>query len=237
MGGLRWTRRSTIKLAAALAQEGFALSKTTVCRWLKQERFSLRVNRKCLARAQHPDRDRQFQRIAALRAQYAQEGGPVISVDTKKKELVGLFRQPGTAWHQTSPEVRDHDFPSDAQGPAVPYGIYDVQAHRGHVCVGDSAAPQFAVDGIEAWWRTEGRARYPGATRLLILAASGGRNGCRARAWQPALQHTLCNLHQLRVTVAHDPSGCSKWNPIEHRLFSFISLNWPGGRSTASRRS
>ena len=229
MGGLRWTRRSTVKLAAALAQEGFALSKTTVCRLLKQERFSLRVNRKCLARAQHPDRDRQFQRIAALRTQCAHEGGPVISVDTKKKELVGLFRQPGTAWNQTSPEVSDHDFPSEAQGRAVPYGIYDVQANRGHVCVGDSAdTPQFAVDCIETWWRTEGRARYPGATRLLILADSGGSNGCRARAWKHALQHALCNPHQLHVTVAHYPSGCSKWNPIEHRLFSFISLNWAG---------
>ena len=229
MGGLRWMRRSPGKLAAQLTREGLAISASTVRRLLKQHRFSLRVNRKCLAHTRHPDRDPQFQRIAALRRQCAAEGVPLISVDTKKKELVGLFKQAGRTWEQTSPRVNDHDFPSDAEGRAVPYGIHDLHANRGSVFVGDSAdTPQFAVDCIETWWRTERPARYPHARRLVILADSGGSNGCRPRAWKYALQHTLCNPHGLRVTVAHFPTGCSKWNPIEHRLFSFISLNWAG---------
>ena len=227
MGGLRWMRRSVANLAAQLTADGCAVSASTVRRLLKRNGFSLRVNRKCLATTQHPDRDPQFRRIDALRQAYA--GRPVISVDTKKKELVGLFRNAGATWQRTAPEVLDHDFRSLAKGLAVPYGIYDLQANRGTVCVGDSAdTPRFAVDCIETWWRTEGCARYPGATSLLILADSGGSNGCRPRAWKHALQYVLCNRHGLRVRVAHYPSGCSKWNPIEHRLFSFLSGNWQG---------
>ena len=227
MGGLRWMRRSVAKLATQLTDDGFPVSASTVRRLLRRHGFSLRVNRKCLATTRHPDRDPQFQRIAALRQAHA--GRPVISVDTKKKELVGLFRNAGTTWQRDAPEVFDHDFRSLAKGRAVPYGIYDLQANRGCVCVGDSAdTPRFAVDCIETWWRTEGRARYPKATSLLILADSGGSNGCRPRAWKHALQHVLCNRHGLRVRVAHYPSGCSKWNPIEHRLFSFLSANWQG---------
>ena len=145
-------------------------------RWLKHNGFSLRVNRKCLATTQHPDRDPQFQRIAALRAEYA--GCPVMSVDTKKKELVGLFHNTGTTWRQDATEVLDHDFRSLADGLAVPYGIYDLHANLGTVCVGDSA-DTFVVACFELWWRTEGRYRYPGSTSLLILADSGG--SCRRR--------------------------------------------------------
>ncbi len=227
MGGLRWMHRSVAKLAAQLTSDGFAISPSTVRRWLKSNGFSLRVNRKCLATTQHPDRDPQFQRIAALREEYAD--CPVISVDTKKKELIGLFRNAGATWQQDDTKVLDHDFRSLADGRAVPYGIYDLHANLGTVCVGDSAdTPIFAVDCIELWWRLEGRYLYPGATTLLILADSGGSNGCRPRAWKHALQYELCNRHGLRVRVAHYPSGCSKWNPIEHRLFSFLSTNWQG---------
>ena len=150
MGGLRWMRRSVAKLATQLTEDGFPVSASTVRRLLCRHGFSLRVNRKCLATTRHPDRDPQFQRIAALRQAHA--GSPVISVDTKKKELVGLFRNSGTTWERDAPEVFDHDFRSLAKGRAVPYGIYDVQANRGCVCVGDSAdTPRFAVDCIETW--------------------------------------------------------------------------------------
>ncbi len=152
---------------------------------------------------------------------------PIISIDTQKKELVGNFRNAGTAWSDEPVQVNDHDFRSQADGLAVPYGIYDLLANRGSVFVGQSAdTPAFAVDCLTAWWRSEGRPRYPHASELVILADSGGSNGCSPHAWKYHLQHTLCTPHHLRVTLAHYPSGCSKWNPIEHRLFSEISKNW-----------
>ena len=183
MGGLRWSRRSTAALAAELSRSGLAVSARTVAARLSALGYSLRLNRKCIAHASHPDRDPQFQRIAALRLQCAAEGVPLISVDTKKKKLVGLFKNNGVAWSQHSPPVLDHDFPSLAEGIAIPYGIYDLLANRGTVFVGDSTdTPDFAVDCIETWLRTEGHARYPAAKRLVILADSGGSNGCRPRA-------------------------------------------------------
>ena len=151
------------------------------------------------------------------------------STYTKKKELVGLFKNAGAALSRKSREVLDHDFRSCADALAVPYGIYDLQANRGTVFVGESAdTPQFAVDCVAAWWRSEGRQRYPDADRLLVLADGGGSNGWRPRAWKYFLQHTLCDPCGLRVTVAHYPTSCSKWNPIEHRLFGPISVNWAG---------
>jgi len=229
MGGLKWTRRSVSKLARELCRMGLPISPTSVATRLKRLGYSLRVNRKCLATTQHPDRDPQFRHIAELRTQYAAEGTPIISIDTKKKELVGLFKNHGAALGKHAQKVLDHDFRSLAKGLAVPYGIYDLQANRGTVFVGSSAdTPQFAVDCLAAWWKSEGRQRYPEATRMLILADSGGSNGSRPRAWKYYLQHTLCNPHGLSVTVAHYPSGCSKWNVVEHRLFSAISINWAG---------
>ena len=148
---------------------------------------------------------------------------------TKKKELVGLFRNAGSTWSREPQPVNDHDFRSQAEGLAVPYGIYDLHANRGTVFVGDSKdTPAFAVDCIEQWFRTEGRERYPDADRLVILADCGGSNSYRAYAWKYFLQTVLCDRHGVRVTVAHYPSGASKWNPIEHRLFSAISRNWAG---------
>ena len=161
---------------------------------------------------------------SALEHQLHISGSPAY---TNKKELVGNFRNPGRAWNDRPTDVKDHDFPSEADGRAVPYGIYDLLANRGRICVGQSAdTPAFAVDCIESWWRHEGRSRYPDASELVILADSGGSNRCAPRAWKYNLQHTLCNPHDLTVSVVHYPSGCSKWNPIEHRVFSEISKNW-----------
>ncbi len=191
--------------------------------------FSLRVNHKKRAGASHPNRDDQFQHIAELRERCAVENTPVISVDTKKKELVGAFKNAGAKWDRAPVLVKDHDFRSEAKGLAIPYGVYDTQANTGTVYVGATAdTPAFAVDCIEKWWRTEGRKRYPDANCLHVLADSGGSNGCTPRAWKFSLQHRLCNRHGLRVSVAHYPPATSKWNPIEHRLFCEISKNWAG---------
>lgn len=224
-------RRTTERLAAQLSADGVAVSARTVAKYLQDMGYSLRVNAKCLAgrSARHPDRDAQFRAIEGLLATCRERGIPLISVDTKKKELIGRFLNKGAAWAQAAAAVNDHDFPSHAEGKAVPYGIYDPVRNRGAVAVGDSAdTPAFAVDAIRDWWRDEGQAHYPAATRLVIVCDGGGSNGYRCRAWKHGLQHRLCNPYGLRVTVAHYPPGCSKWNPIEHRLFSEISKNWAG---------
>ena len=164
-----------------------------------------------------------------MRDEFARRGRPLISIDTKKKELVGCFKKAGAAWDVQPVLVNDHDFRSEAIGIAVPYGIYDLNANQGTVFVGTSSdTPGFAVDCAEHWWRTEGRQRYPDDTHLGILADGGGSNSATSRAWKYGLQTKLCNRHGLTVTVAHYPPGASKWNPIEHRLFSEISKNWAG---------
>lgn len=229
MTGLKWTRRTTAKIARELQALGIVVSDRTVAKLLKQMDYSLRVNHKKLAESSSEQRDAQFARIALLREQCAAEGLPLISVDTKKKELVGQFKNPGVAWCDKPVLVKDHDFRSQAQGLAVPYGIYDIPANRGTVFVGMSHdTPEFAVDAIATWWRYEGQRRYQRAQNLTILADSGGSNGATCRAWKYGLQQKLCAPHDLVVTVAHYPAGASKWNPIEHRLFSEISKNWAG---------
>lgn len=229
MTGLRWTRKTTEKIARELGALGLGVSARTVARLLKQMGYSLRVNHKKIANGSPKERDEQFARIAELREGCARHRSPIISVDTKKKELVGCFKNPGVAWNREPVEVNDHDFRSHALGMAIPYGIFDLQANRGTLFVGTSYdTPQFAVDSIEKWWRTEGAKRYPKARRLAILADGGGSNGATCRAWKYGLQNALCNRHRLAVTVAHYPPGASKWNPIEHRLFSEISKNWAG---------
>jgi len=153
----------------------------------------------------------------------------VISVDTKKKELIGDFKNAGVSWCKRPEEVLVHDFPQDALGQAIPYGIYDLNHNRGYVRVGDCFdTPRFAVESVEEWWLSEGQKLFPAAERLLILADAGGSNSCRSRVWKAQLQEQLADAYGLEVTVCHYPSGCSKWNPIEHRLFSHISLNWAG---------
>ena len=229
MGGLLWTRRSLSKLAQILSETGITVSPMTIRKWLRSLGYTPRVNRKCISRTVPSGRDEQFMHISDLREHCYANGIPVISVDTKKKELIGLFANPGAVWCRVAKQVNDHDFRSQAEGRAVPYGIYDLQANHGIVCVGDSAdTPTFAVDCITYWYNTVGRKRYPNADRLVILADCGGSNSNRARAWKYYIQTVLCDIHQLQVTVAHYPSGASKWNPIEHRLFSAISLNWAG---------
>ncbi len=229
MNGLKWTRRTTAKIAAELHSLGIQVSDRTVAGLLKKMGFSLRVNHKKLSGSAHPSRDAQFSRIAELRESCAVKCLPVISVDTKKKELVGAFKNQGAKWDREPVLVNDHDFRSNADGIAVPYGVYDLQANRGSLFVGTSYdTPEFAVDCIENWWRIEGRLRYPDADSLAILADGGGSNGSNCRAWKNGLQHRLCNRHGLTVTVAHYPPGTSKWNPIEHCLFSELSNNWAG---------
>lgn len=227
--GLKWTRRTTEKIARELARlGGIEVSANTVGRILKELGYSLRVNHKKVSSGTGPDRDTQFKQICAIRDRFSRRGLPVISVDTKKKELVGNYKNPGAAWNKQAVAVKDHDFRSQGLGLAIPYGIYDIQANRGSVFVGASHdTPQFAVSSIEKWWRYDGRRRYTKAKELLILADCGGSNGYRCRAWKHQLQQ-FSNRHRIKVTVSHYPPGTSKWNPIEHRLFSEISKNWAG---------
>ena len=232
--GLKWTRKTTGKIAEKLKALDINISANTVGRILKEMGFSLRVNhKKKPSGTKNPpkpaDRDRQFIYISKLREISAREGCPVISVDTKKKEAVGHFKNHGNSWEEKPIEVNDHDFRSDAIGMAVPYGIYDTILNQGVIFVGDSYdTPAFAVDGIDLWWRIHGQKYYPNARELLILADSGGSNSNRSRVWKWGIQQKLCVKHNLTVTVCHYPPGSSKWNPIEHRLFSEISKNWAG---------
>lgn len=234
MGGLKWTRKSTSKIAQELQKQGIQVSAKSVGRLLRKMNYSLRVNQKKLESGiRHPPsrqkRDSQFQYIAQMRASFVQAGQPVISVDTKKKELIGNFRNAGRAWEKEPIAVLDHDFRSDASAIAVPYGIYDCQNNRGLVCVGTSAeTPALAVDAIAYWWVHERPIYFPRANELLILADCGGANGYRARVFKWRLQQQLCQPHEVTVTICHYPPGASKWNPIEHRLFSEISKNWQG---------
>ncbi len=223
--------RSSLRvLSRRLGEAGHPASRPTVRRLLRKLGYALRVNAKQVEGATaHPDRDAQFTYIAQQRAAFAAAGQPILSVDTKKKELVGNFKNAGRAWGRAAERVNVHDFPQDALGRAVPYGLYDVGRNRGTVAIGQSGdTAAFAVEAIAAWWRTEGRRAYPAADHLLLLADSGGSNGCHTRLWKERLQALLCDAFGLAVTVCHYPTGCSKWNPIEHRLFSAISRNWAG---------
>jgi hypothetical protein len=229
MSKQKWQRSSLRQLADELAQAGHWISHTTVGRLLKELDYSLKANVKRLAGAEHPDRERQFAYLNSQKQAFLAAGLPVISVDTKKKELIGNFKNPGQTWCQEASAVNDHDFEQDALGKAVPYGIYDLQHNRGYLYVGKSAdTPQFAVEMIARWWTTEGKDLYPHANKLLILADAGGSNGCRPRLWKQQLQDMLADCLGLEVTVCHYPTGTSKWNPIEHRLFGPISINWAG---------
>jgi Rhodopirellula transposase DDE domain len=229
---LRWTCKSVRRLAEELQREGHAVSYQTVAELLHAMDYSLQANQKPLEGSQHTDRDEQFEHINRQAQRYLKQGQPVISVDTKKKELVGDFKNAGREWQaKGDPEpVRVHDFEirEPDKGKVAPYGVYDLGRNVGWVSVGvDHDTAAFAVETIRRWWRWMGRPSYPKATRLLITADSGGSNGARVRLWKWELQQ-LADETGLEIAVCHFPPGTSKWNKIEHRLFSFISQNWRG---------
>jgi hypothetical protein len=230
MSPLRWTCKGTRRLAKELTSMGHKISRTVVGELLNAQKFSLQGNRKTLEGGQSPDRDAQFLHISDRVSKALAEKQPVISVDTKKKELVGDFKNNGREWRpQGSPEtVRVHDFVIPELGRAVPYGVYDLAANAGWVSVGMSAdTAEFAVGTIRRWWYEIGRVRYPDTKYLTITADGGGSNGSRVRLWKRELQR-LSNELGIDIAVHHLPPGTSKWNKIEHRLFSFITMNWRG---------
>jgi len=230
MSPLRWTVKSTRTLAGELTRQGHRVSADTVGDLLRGQGFSLQGNAKTIEGTAHPDRDAQFRYINGQVTQRLAAGEPVISVDAKKKELVGEFGNAGRQWRpKGSPvRVRDHDFASEADGKAIPYGIYDLAADAGWVAVGtDHDTAAFAVETIRRWWNSAGQAGYPAARRLLVTADAGGANGYRTRAWKKGLA-ALALETGLEITVCHFPPGTSKWNKIEHRLFSHITMNWRG---------
>ena len=225
--GLKWTRKTTEKIAQVLQQVDIPVSANTVARLLRQMHFSLHVNRKQIATNSSPYRDQQFQQICSLRTRFQRQGLPIISVDSKKREMIGNFKNGGVKWDRSPLLVNDHDFLSDASGVGISYGIYDPPHNRGAVCVGVSHdTPAFAAHSIATWWKREGSRYYGRPPKLLVLADSGGSNSCTSWAWKIGLQTQVCNPFGIAVTIAHYPTGASKWNPIEHRLFSEISKNW-----------
>ena len=230
MSPLLWTSKSLKKLSAALADLGHEACPNVVAKLLRSLNYSLQANRKTREGSKHPDRDAQFQYLDARMKTHMAEGAPVISVDTKKKELVGDFKNGGREWRpKGSPEeVRVHDFIDPELGRAVPYGVYDIADNTGWVSVGiDHDTACFAVNTIRRWWTTMGRERYPSAPRLMITADGGGSNGSRVRLWKIELQKFVDEI-AIPVTVCHLPPGTSKWNKIEHRLFAYITKNWRG---------
>lgn len=230
MSPLRWTCKSIRTLAAALVDMGHAASHRLVWATLRELKYSLQGNRKMQEGNQHPDRNAQFEHINASVTREMRRGNPVISVDTKKKELVGNYKNEGRKWHEKGGALRvqGHDFPHPDVPRAYPYGIYDLANNLGHVVVGtDHDTGQFAVASVRGWWRAEGHRLYPKAKGLLITADGGGSNGYRLRLWKSELQRFADEL-RLPIAVCHFPPGTSKWNKVEHRLFSFISTNWRG---------
>jgi hypothetical protein len=229
MSGRKWVRLSLVRLAELLSDRGHRLDPKTVGRLLVKHGYSPKANRKRFTGPPHPDRDSQFRHIAHYKKRFLGAGWPVISVDAKKKELIGNFKNGGRVWCREAREVNAYDFITDAVCRATPYGIYGLNHGRGYVYAGTSAdTPEFAVDAISRWWQEEGSTQFEGCPRLLLLADSGGSNGCRARLWKMRLQEQMADAYGLSVTVCHYPRGGSKWNPVEHRLFGKISINWAG---------
>jgi hypothetical protein len=230
MSLLKWSSKSTYQIRDQLVAQGHPVSEDTVARWLKGLDYSLQANAKQQEGPSPPQRDRQFRYLNALAQEYMAAGQPVISVDAKKKERIGAFKNGGRQWRPKGKplEVNVYDYPSLALGTAVPYGAYDLQKDQGLVNVGTSHdTAEFAVESVRRWWDTIGRPAYPQARRLLICADGGGSNASRSRAWKYHLQG-LADQLALEITVCHYPPGTSKWNKIEHRMFSFISLHWKG---------
>jgi Rhodopirellula transposase DDE domain len=228
MSQQKWVRSSIRNLSKKLKEQGRQVGHGTVARLLRKMGYSLQVNKKKQAGSQHPERDQQFRYIATLKSQFLREGLPVISIDTKKKELIGNYRREGKSWRR-KPIETDSYFAGYAKCVAVPFGIYDVTQNVGYVTVGISHnTAEFAVNCIASWWKLHGRSIYAQADRVLILADGGGGNGYNLRTWKKDLQDKLCDACGLTVTLSHYPPACSKWNPVEYRLFSHISMNWAG---------
>ncbi len=229
MNGRKWTRKSTYTISEELCAEDISLSPNTAGKLLKGLNYSLKSNRKTIAETHHPDRNQQFGIIADMKMRFTDRAQPVVSVDSKKKELIGNFKNNGKAWTDKDEKVYCHDFRSMATGIANPYGIYDIFANCGTVVVGTSYdTPEFAVESIELWLKSSGLVQYPYIEELLILCDAGGSNSYRARLWKYALYEKICKPYGISITVCHYPPGASKWNPADHRLFSFISMNWSG---------
>jgi hypothetical protein len=227
--GATFVRRSLEALSRELRARDHHVSPATVAKLLREEDFALRVNVKRFTGPPHPDRDRQFRYVQMRLDLYRDYGWPVLSVDAKKSELIGNFKNAGALWCWQAEEVNCHDFRTDGVCRAIPYGVYDVLANRGFVRVGLSGnTAAFAAGDVRAWWSLLGCKRYSGSGRLLILADAGGSNGYRPRLWKKTLQEEVADRYGLEVTVCHYPTGASKWNPIEHRLFGPISSNWAG---------
>jgi hypothetical protein len=225
----RWSRRSTYNLSKELKEYDIFACPSSVGKILKGNDFSLKANRKCIAETYHPDRSRQFEIIAETRKRFEDADQPIISVDSKKKELVGNFKNPGKTWRKSFDKVYDHDFRSNADGIAAPYGIFEPVSNLGTVIVGKSFdTAEFAVDCIEVWLHDFAQERYPNIKELLILCDGGGSNGARTRLWKYELYNEVCKNYGISVRVCHYPTGASKWNPIEHRLFGPITNNWQG---------
>ncbi len=231
MKHLKWTNKSTRAMAEELERKGHDVSHVTVARRLGEMGYSLQANVKRLEGDQHPDRDKQFRYINKQVSKFMRSKDPVVSVDTKKKELIGAFENRGKTWRKQKgggEPVVVHDFPSMAEGKAIPYGTYDVSRDEALVNVGIThETAEFAVESIRRWWRILGKKSYPTAKRLLVCADAGGSNGNRLRGWKLHLQK-LSDQLKIPITVCHYPPGTSKWNKIEHRLFSFVSMNWKG---------
>lgn len=229
MNSRRWVRKSLTFFKEQLSLLKIKASIPTIKKYFRKLNISLKVNKKSISNQQHKDRDLQFQQINKFKKSFLKSGNPVISVDLKKKEQLGQFKNPGTTWRKDPIEVHDHDFKHLSVGSAVPFGIYDLNLNKGYVYVGNSReTAQYNVEMIVKWWEEIGQFQYKNKKNLLILADAGGQNGYRIHGWKIELQNLLSSRFGLRVTICHYPSGASKYNPIERKLFSFISINWSG---------
>ncbi len=226
---VRWSRRSTYNLSEELKEYGISVCPSSVGKILKIGNFSLRVNRKCVSETHHPDRNRQFEIISETRKRFEDKGQPIISIDSKKKELIGNFKNSGKTWRKNYDKVYDHDFRSQAIGIAAPYGIFEPIYNLGTVVVGKSYdTPEFAVNCIDLWFNSFAKKRYQNVKELLILCDGGGSNGSRSRLWKYYLHQKICKKYGIGIRVCHYPTGASKWNPVEHCLFGPITNNWQG---------
>ena len=229
MSAKKWVRRSVRQIRRALKKQGYSLSRSSVWRLLKKLNYGLHANRKRFTGAPHPSRDQQMRYLGRVKQLFLAAGHAVISVDTKKKELIGNFKNPGRLWGRQPEQVNAHDFAQAASAKAVPYGLYDLVHNEGYVYVGTSAdTAELAVEAIVRWWTDPDRPRFRDESKVLILCDAGGSNSYRSRLWKQQLQARLVDQLGLEVMVCHYPTGASKWNPVEHRLFSYISLNWAG---------